>query len=76
MHSHITFSAAAKGGLVNMNRKSLSTQAAELAMKFPRVNALRELFEEIADTVGKKHLCSNVMHETGLVKQIVDLAHV
>ena len=71
MHSHITFSAAAKGGLVNMNRKSLSTQVAALA-----VNKLRGLFDEIADAIGKKRFYSNGMHETGLMKHIVNLSHV
>ena len=80
MHSHIIFSAAAKGGIVNMNRKTLSAQAAalaaELAMKFLRVNTLRGgIFDEIADAVGGKRLRSNAMHETGLMKQIVYLVH-
>ena len=80
MHSDITFSVAAKGGLVNMSRKSLSAHAAalaaKLAMKCPCINMLRGLFEEIVDAVGRKHLPSDVMHETGLMKQIMDLAHV
>ena len=76
MHSHIIFSAAAKGGLVNMSRKMLSALAAELATKCPRVNTLRGTFNEIADAIGEKRLRSEVMHAIGLMKPIVYLAHV
>ena len=78
MYSHIIFSAAGKGGIANMNRKRLSAQAAalaaKLAMKCPRVNMLRGIFDEIVDAIREKHFHSEVMHETGLMKQIVDLA--
>ena len=64
-----------------MNRKGLSKQAAaltdELTMKCPRINMLRGISKEIMGTVGKERLRSDVMHEkTGLMKQIMDLAHV
>ena len=51
-----------------MNRKGLSKQAAELDMKCPRIDVVRELFAEIAVAVGKEGLRFDVMHETGLMK--------
>ena len=61
-----------------MNKKSLSEQAAtfadELKMKCPRVNLVGELFNEIEGAVGKRCRRSSVMHETGLMEQVVKLA--
>ena len=62
-----------------MNRKSLSAQAAtlaaELKMKCPCVNKLKKLFNGTDNDVGGTRLASKVMHETGLMEQIVLLAH-
>ena len=62
-----------------MNRKSLSAQAAalaaELGMKCPRINTLKELFNGIDEDVRGMRLASKVMHKTGLMAQIVLLAH-
>ena len=65
--------------MATMTRKSLSAQAAtltaELKMKCPCVNTLKELFDGIDEDVGGTRLASKVMHETGLMEQIVPLAH-
>ena len=62
-----------------MNTKGLSKQAAalaaELKMKYSRIDVVRELFNEIAGAVGKRRLKSDVMHATGLMEKIVKLAH-
>ena len=42
--------------------------AAELKMKCPRVNMLKELFDGIDEDVRGTCLSSRVMHETGLME--------
>ena len=78
MHSHSIFSAAAKGVLATTNTKILSGLAAaitaELAMKYPCVNTLVGFFDEITGAIRERHLRCEVMHDTGLMEQIVYLA--
>ena len=60
-------------------RASLAAQAAalkaELQKTYPRVNTLRGLFEGIEYNVGRERIASEFMHLSGLMEQIVLLAH-
>ena len=60
-------------------KASLTAQGAalkaELHMTCPRVDTLKELFEGIKYDVGRERLSSTHMHKTGLMEQIVLLAH-
>ena len=60
-------------------RASLAAQAAalkaELQKTCPRVNKLRGLFEGIEYDVGRERIASEFMHLSGLMEQIVLLAH-
>ena len=78
MHSHNYFSTMAKEMDSKMNTKSLSKQAAalaaELKMKCPHVDLVRELFDDTEGDVGTRCLRCSVMHETGLMEQVIKLA--
>ena len=60
-------------------KASLAAQAAalkaELQMTCPRVDTLKELFEGIKYDVGRERIASEFMHLSGLMEQIVLLAH-
>jgi len=60
-------------------KKSLAAQAAavraELQKPYPRVNTLKGLFDGIEYDVGRERLASEHLHESGLMEQIVLLAH-
>ena len=56
--------------------KQAAALAAELTMKCPCIDVVRKLFDKIAGAVWKERLKSDMMHETGLMEQIVNLAHV
>ena len=78
MHSDSIFNAAAKGALATMNKRILCALAAalavELAIKCPRVNTLKDFFDEITDAIRERSLHCKVKHDTGLMEQIVYLA--
>ena len=80
MHSHNSCSTTAKGIDSKMNVRSLKEQAAalaaELKLKCPRVELVRGIFNDIEGDVGPKCLRCRKMHETGIMEQIVNLAHV
>jgi uncharacterized protein (UPF0264 family) len=80
MHSHNFTSATAKEMDIEdkMNLASMRGQAAALAAKFkvkcPRLEVLRDIFDDIDGDVGPKCLRAERIHETGLMEQVVKLA--
>ena len=66
--------------MITRTTASLTTQAAalkaELKTTCPHVNMLKELFGGIDEDVAGRRLSSRHMHETGMMEQIVLLAHV
>ena len=78
MHSHNCFSTTAEEMDSEMNTKSLSEQAAalaaELKLKCPHVELVREFFDNIEGDVEPRCLRCSKMHKTGLMEQVVKLA--
>ena len=80
MHSHNFISATAKemDSDDEMNLASMRGQAAALAAEFklkcPRLEVLRDIFDDIDGDVGPKCLRAERIHETGLMEQVVKLA--
>ena len=79
-HSHNFNSATAEDmdSEDKMNLASMRGQAAALAAEFkvkcPRLEVLRDIFNDIDGDVGPKCLRAERIHETGLMEQIVKLA--